>query len=135
MADLNQICAEVVSSVPDGIGCAVIDLDSGLLIGVAHNAPDLPEALLDTMAATVVDMLRGQPVKIVEELLAQYGGTKPARLLEGLQLTTEKAYVFMTVVQEKPDYLVVLVAGRKANLGSGWAAIRGAMPKIRPHCP
>lgn len=135
MADLNQICAEVTSSVSDGIGCAVIDLESGLLIGVHHNAPNLPTALLDTVAASVVEMFRGRTVTTVEEMLSQYSGDKQSHLLEGLQVTTDKAYVFMSVVQDKPGYLVALAAGKKATLGAGWAAIRGAMPKIRPLCP
>jgi len=135
MTDLNKICTEVVDDVPEGLGCAVIDLESGLLIGVSHVAPDLPEALLDTMAASVVDMLRGRAVSIVEEMFAQYSGNKQKRLVESMQITTDKAYVFMTVVQDKPSYVVALVAGKKATLGSGWASIRSAMHRIQPLCP
>jgi hypothetical protein len=135
MTDLNKICAEVVESVPDGLGCAVIDLESGLLIGVSHVATDLPDALLDTMAASVVEILRGRAVSIVEDMLAQYGGSKQKRLVEGLQLTTGKAHVFMSVVQDRPGYVVALVAGKKATLGSGWASIRSAMHRIQPFCP
>jgi hypothetical protein len=135
MSDLNQICSEVAASVPDGLGCAVIDLESGLLIGVSRQAHALPESLLDTMAATVVDMVRGRTITIVEEMIAEYTGTKQGRLVDGLQLTTDQAYVFMSVLQEKPNYLVALVAGKTATLGSGWAAIRSALPKIMPFCP
>jgi hypothetical protein len=135
MADLNQICAEVTGSLPDGIGCAVIDLESGLLIGVAHHSSDLPSSLLDTMAASVVEMFTGRNVTVVEDMLAQYSGNKRTRMLEGLQLTTDKAYVFMSIVPDKPSYLVAVVSGKRATLGAGWAAVRGAMPKISPLCP
>jgi len=135
MADLNQICAEVVSALPDGIGCAVIDLESGLLIGVAHLSPDLPTSLLDTMAASVVEMFRGRNVTVIEDMLSQYSGNKQTRMLEGLQLTTEKTHVFMSVIPDKPAYLVAVVSGKRATLGAGWAAVRGAMPKISPLCP
>lgn len=135
MADLNQVCAEIIGAVADGMGCAVIDLESGLLIGVAYNAPDLPTALLDTLAASVVEVFRGRTVAVVEEMLSQYTGTRQSPLLEGLQMTTDKAYVFMSVVQDKPGYLVALAAGKKATLGAGWAAIRSAMPRIKPFCP
>jgi hypothetical protein len=135
MADLNQICAEVVSTLPDGIGCAVIDLESGLLIGVAHLSPDLPTSLLDTMAASVVEMFRGRNVTVIEDMLSQYSGNKQTRMLQGLQLTTEKTHVFMSVIPDKPAYLVAVVSGKRATLGAGWAAVRGAMPKIGPLCP
>jgi hypothetical protein len=42
MTDLNKICAEVIDGVSEGLGCAVIDLDSGLLVGIAHVTSDLP---------------------------------------------------------------------------------------------
>lgn len=135
MTDLNKICAEVVDSQPDGLGCGVIDLESGLLIGVSHIATDLPEALLDTMAASVVEMLRGRAVSMVEDMFAQYSGGKRKRLVEGLQMTTDRAHIFMAVVQDRPGYVVALVAGKRATLGSGWASLRGAMPRIQPYCP
>jgi hypothetical protein len=135
MTDLNKICAEVVESQPDGLGCGVIDLESGLLIGVSHVATELPEALLDTMAASVVEMLRGRAVSIVEDMFAHYGGLKRKRLIEGLQMTTDKAHIFLAVVHERPGYVVALVAGKRATLGSGWATIRSAMPRIQPYCP
>ena len=135
MTDLNKICAEVIDGVSEGLGCAVIDLDSGLLIGISHVTSGLPESLLDTMAASVVEMLRGRAVSIVEEMLAQHNGSKQKRLVESLQLTTDKAHIFIAVVPDKPGYVVALVAGRKATLGSGWASIRSAMPRIQPLCP
>ena len=56
-------------------------------------------------------------------------------MLNGLQLTTEKTCVFMSVIPDKPAYLVAVVCGKRATLGAGWASVRGAMPKISPLCP
>ena len=30
---------------------------------------------------------------------------------------------------------MVLITGRKANLGMGWSAMRGVLPDIAPLCP
>jgi DNA polymerase III delta prime subunit len=130
-----KICAEVIEGVSEGLGCAVIDLESGLLVGISHVTSALPEALLDTMAASVAEVLRGRAVSIVEEMFAQFNGGKPKRLVESLQLTTDKAHIFTAVIPDKPGYVVALVVGKKATLGSGWASIRSAMSRIQPLCP
>ncbi len=39
MASLNEVCEQLVKSVNDALGAAVVDLSSGLLLAVAHNVP------------------------------------------------------------------------------------------------
>lgn len=135
MATLNEICEGIVAEVNDGLGAAVVDLESGLLLSVAHNVPYFTQSYLDAVAAAAVDMFRGKTVNTVEKLIASQRGTEVKQLVQEVQMTTEKTFHFMSMVPGKPNALMVLITGKKANLGMGWAALRGALPKVAPLCP
>lgn len=135
MASINDICNQIVEKVDDGLGCSVVDLDSGLLLGVAHKVPYFTQSYLDAVAAAAVDMFRGRTVRAVEDMIAQQRGTDSTRLVQEIQMTTEKTYHFMTILPSKQNALVVLITGRKANLGMGWSAIRNALPQLEPLVP
>jgi hypothetical protein len=135
MANINQICAEIVSEVDTGLGCAVVDLTSGLLLGLHHNIPYFTQSYLDAVAAAAVEMMRGKNVKIVEDLLSSMRGTPQENMIEEVQMTTQNTYHFMAVVPNKPNAMVVLITSKKANLGMGWAAVRRSLPKLEPLCP
>ena len=133
--DINTICGEIVRNVDAALGCAVVDLNSGLLLGVSHNIPYFTQSYLDAVAAAAVDMFRGRTVSTVEEMLANMRGTTTKHLLKEVQMTTDNTYHFMMVVPDKPDALVVLITSKKANLGMGWSSVRAAIPKLKPLCP
>ncbi|MBN7771513.1 hypothetical protein KUV44_13255 [Marinobacter daepoensis] len=135
MANLNDICENMVNEVGDALGAAVVDLESGLLLSVAHNVPYFTQSYLDAVAAAAVDMFRGKTVGTVENLIASQRGADVKRMIQEVQMTTEKTYHFMSIVPGKPNALLVLITGRKANLGMGWASLRSALPKIAPLCP
>ncbi|HEV55885.1 MAG TPA: hypothetical protein ENN87_00090 [Phycisphaerales bacterium] len=136
MASLNDICQELVNDVTDALGAAVVDLDSGLLLSVSHNVPYFTQSYLDAVAAAAVDMFRGKTVSNVENLIAdQRGDGDVRRLIQEVQMSTEKTYHFMSIVPGKQNALLVLITGRKANLGMGWASLRNALPKVAPLCP
>ncbi len=132
---LNDVCSEVVNSVDGGLGLAVVDLSTGLLLGVAHNVPYFTQSYLDAVAAAAVDMFRGKGVLGVEKMLSQQRGTAVSNSIKEIQMSTERTYHFMSVVPGKPDALAVLITSTKANLGMGWVALRKALPAIAPHCP
>ncbi len=133
--DINDICSEIVRNVDAALGCAVVDLNSGLLLGVSHNVPYFTQSYLDAVAAAAVDMFRGRTVSAVEDMIANMRGNSKKNVLKEIQMTTENTYHFLTVVPDKPDALVVLITSKKANLGMGWSSIRLAIPKIKPLCP
>ncbi|MFO1349304.1 MAG: hypothetical protein U1F68_00925 [Gammaproteobacteria bacterium] len=136
MADLNDLCRTLVTNVNDALGAAVVDLESGLLLGVAHNVPYFTQSYLDAVGAAAVDMFRGATVSTVEKLLANVRGTDPnMHLIKEVQMSTDKTYHFMAGVPNKPNCLMVLITGRKTNLGMGWTSLRKALQDATPLCP
>jgi len=135
MADLNTICSEIVNEVDDAFAAAVVDLNTGLLLSVSHNIPYFTQTYLDAVAAAAVDMFRGKNVGTVERLLSNQRGTEVRNSIQEVQMTTDKTYHFMTAIPGKENALLVLVTGKKANLGMGWMAVRSALPKVGEACP
>lgn len=135
MSKLDDVLQSVVSTVDGALGCAVVDLNSGLLMGVAHNVPYFTTSYLEAVAAAAVDMLRGKNVRAVEALLSSQRGKPVEKTIQEVQMTTEKTLHFMSLVKDKPDYLIVLITSKATNLGMGWAAVRNNMVKVAPLCP
>jgi len=103
--------------VDGAVGCAVVDLNSGLLLASAHNVPYFTSSYLEAVAAAAVNMFRGKTVRAVESLLSTQRGVPVQHAIKEIQMATDKTYHFMATLQNKPDSLVVLVTTRDANLG------------------
>ncbi len=132
---LDAVCASLLRDVHEAIGVAVVDLSSGLMLSVSHNAPYLTQNYLDAVAAAAVDMFRGKTITTVEKLLGAQRGTTVTNSIKEVQMTTEHTYHFMVTVPSKPNALVVLITSRRANLGMGWSNLRAALTDIAPLCP
>lgn len=135
MSDVNEICSQIVAEVNDALGCAVVDLETGLLLGVHHVVPYFTQSYLDAVAAASVDMFRGRTVSTVEELLSKQRGSEVRHTIKEVQMTTDRTYHFMSIVPDKPNALMVLITSTKANLGTGWAAVRNAIPEVAKAVP
>lgn len=135
MAKLDDLLHTILSDVDGALGCAVVDLETGLLVGVAHNVPYFTTSYLEAVAAAAVDMIRGKNVRAVESLLSTQRGKKVDKMIKEIQMSTDNTLHFMATIPEKPDALIVLITNRKTNLGMGWSSIRRNMPLIAPLCP
>ncbi|NIT79074.1 MAG: hypothetical protein GWO44_19825 [Thermoplasmata archaeon] len=133
--NLNEIVEQMLEEVDEALGVAVVDLNSGLLISVAHNVPYFTQSYLDAVAAAAVDMFRGKTVSNVENLIAQQRGEEPQRHITEVQMGTTHTHHVMSVVPDKPNALMVLITSKKANLGMAWAAMNNNLPRVAPHCP
>ena len=132
---LNEVVEGMLESVDEALGVAVVDLNSGLLISVAHNVPYFTQSYLDAVAAAAVDMFRGKTVSNVEQLIAQQRGEEPKRHVQEVQMGTSHTHHVMSIVPDKPNALLVLITSKKANLGMAWAAMNNNLPKVAPFCP
>ena len=132
--NINEICTEIIADVNFALGCAVIDLNSGLLVGIAHKTPYFSQSNLDAAAVAAVEMFRGRTVMAVEQMISRMRGREEYLMIEEIQMTTKNTYHFMAVIAEKPNNMVILVTTRQINLGMGWSTLRTALLKLAPFC-
>lgn len=132
---LNDVLKNVINDVDGALGCGVVDLNSGLILGACHNVPYFTQSYLDAVGAAAVDLLRGRNVSAVYKMLDAQRGEGGSGKFSEIQMTSDNTYHFLAVVTGKPDALLVLITSKKSNLGMGWAAVRGVMADVAAHCP
>lgn len=135
MSSLNDVCREIIGTVDGALACGVVDVNTGLLLGVAHNVPYFTQSYLDAVAAAATDMVRGKTVRAVENLLSTQRGKKLENSIKEILMTTEATYHFMAIIPQKPHCLIVLITSKKTNMGMGWAGVRSNTDKLAALCP
>lgn len=134
MAAINEACKQIVENTEHALAIGIVDLSSGLLLGVHHTIPYFTQSFLDAIAAAAVDMFRGQAISAVSEQYAEVSKGEPNPLREA-QMTTDKTHHFMAVIPENNNTLVVLITDKNMNLKAGWASLHAAIPELTPFCP
>jgi hypothetical protein len=135
MANLDDITREIHTSVAGALGCAVVDLSSGLLLSVSHNVSYFSQTFVEAAAAAAVDIFKGKNITAVESLLGNQRGQTLENSIKEIQMTTQSTFHFMSVIPDKPNTLLVLITSKDSSLGMGWASIRVNAPKIAPLVP
>ena len=135
MPNLTSVLEGCLKNNRDALCVAVVDLQSGLLIGVAHSVPYFTETYLDAVAAAAVDVFRGKTVSAVEKMLTGLRGTLVRDMIKEAQLTTDGTYHFMATAPSNPSVLLVLITTRRAEQATGWTTVRGLLPAVAALCP
>jgi hypothetical protein len=131
---INEICTDIIEDTNFALVCAVIDLNSGLLVGIAHKVSHCSQSNLDTAAVAAVEMFRGRTVIAIEQMISRLRSEEEYLMIEEIQMTTKNTYHFMAVIPEKPNNMVVLITTKTISLGMGWSTLRIALPKLAPFC-
>ncbi|VTS04440.1 hypothetical protein [Tuwongella immobilis] len=127
--NLNDSCRAILDDVPDAMGCGIVDLSTGMLLGAHHIVPYFTQAYLDAVAAAAVDMYRGKNVKRIEDLLSKARGKPVKDSFEEIFISTPQTFHFMKIIKEKQSVLV-LITRKTTNQGMGWAAVRNAVTDV-----
>jgi hypothetical protein len=134
MASTQEVCKAVVEDVQDCLAVGVVDLNTGMLMGVHHTVPYFTQAYLDAVAAAAVDMFRGKNVRRVEELLSKQRGTEIKDSFEEIFISSISVFHFMHLMRDK-EAVVVMVTRKSTNQGMGWAALRNAISGLKASLP
>jgi hypothetical protein len=134
MASTTEVCRTVLEKVDDCLAVGVVDLNTGMLMGVYHSVPYFTQAYLDAVAAAAVEMFRGKNVRRVEEMLSQQRGETIKDSFEEIFVSSPKVFHFMATIKDK-GAVVVMVTKKTVNQGMGWAAIRTNLNSIKGTLP
>ncbi|MEZ4273024.1 MAG: hypothetical protein R3C68_16805 [Myxococcota bacterium] len=129
MAFTEDICKSVVDAVEDGLACAVVDLDTGMLFGVHNKVEYLSQSCVDALAAAAVEMFRGRRVQGIEEMIGKARGASISNVFTEIMAQSESIRHYMKVIPEKAA-LAVLVTRTSSDHEVGWSALRNAVGEI-----
>ena len=135
MAEIDEACQRVVQETDGGIACGVVDLDTGMLLGVFNNA-GYSQSLNEIVAAACVDMFRGSNVNRVNQAVRAHRGIPEdgEHYFEEILVTSKRNYHFMKTVRGGKA-VVVLVTHKSASVGLGWAMLKAMVPSVEPFVP
>ncbi|HET7544746.1 MAG TPA: hypothetical protein VFK05_32990 [Polyangiaceae bacterium] len=134
MGTTQEVCKTILDRVDDCLAVGVVDLNTGMLMGVHHVVPYFTQAYLDAVAAAAVEMFRGKNVRRVEELLSQQRGEPIKDSFEEIFISSPKVYHFMMAIKDK-GAVVVMVTKKSTNQGMGWSALRNGIASVKATLP
>lgn len=132
---LDEACKDVIDNVEGALACGVVDLDSGVLLGI-YNTSNYPQALNELIAAATMDFFRGPNVTRIEQMVRRHRGEPDdgSHYFREIQITSERTLHF-AVALRGGRAVVVLVTHKTTNVGLGWAILRSVLPTIEPLVP
>lgn len=126
---LQELCEQTVADVDGCLGCAVVDLETGLPLGLeVARGSILGQDAMELMSAASVEYFRGNLIWQLE--LAMAGGQSLSSFVQEIQATTAHTSIFMSVVPGRESNLLLLITDKAANLGLGRIAMRQALAQI-----
>lgn len=134
MASTQEVCKSTLEKVDDCLAVGVVDLNTGMLMGVHHTVPYFTQAYLDAVAAAAVEMFRGKTVRRIEELISSHRGEQVKDSFEEVFISSPKTFHFMTVIKDK-GAVVVMITKKTTNQGMGWAALRTSLQSVKATLP
>lgn len=134
MGKIDDACKKVVENTDGAIACGVVDLDTGMLLGI-HNQSQYTQTLNEIVAAAAVDLFRGSNLVKIQQLVRRHRGQPEnnEHYFQEVHITSKNTYHFAKVIKDKAA--IVLVTKKTTNIGMGWAQLKIAIPDVEPLLP
>lgn len=135
MVNIDEACRAVVAKTDGALAAGVVDLDSGILLGI-HNAAAYTPALNELVAAATMDMFRGPNLGRVEQMVRMHKGLPEngEHYFQEVHITSAHNFHLAKTLRGGSAVLM-LVTKRTANLGMAWAQLKAAIPVIEALLP
>lgn len=135
MGKIDDACKDVVGKVDGGVACGVVDLDTGMLLGI-HNSSQYTQTLNEIVAAATMDLFRGPNVGRVEQLVRSHRGVPEngEHYFQEIHITSEHNYHFAKTIKSGKA-VIMLITKKTTNIGMGWAQLKSIIPAVEPLVP
>ena len=130
MGAMDDACTKLLQQVNGSIMCAIVDLDSGVMLAMQPGGPG-SRALGPVVIEAAIKLVRGAVIgRLVSSLrLHEAGPDAPVGYLEEAQLTTLEHCLFCRTVRGG-RVLTLLVTTREVSVGMGWAQLKALLPEF-----
>ena len=124
---LNQAAA----SVPECVAAGYVDISSGMLLAI-KTVDSHPQQVIDLLAAATADMFAGPNVSMIERLFKKARGLQDDGFHYFQEVIVNSENLIHVFLRGKinPDYVVVFVCRKTANLGMALTKARLALPAL-----
>jgi hypothetical protein len=135
MGKMDDACRTVVNKVDGAVACGVVDLETGMLLGI-HNSSQYTQSLNEIVAAACMDLFRGPNVGRVEQLVRTHRGLPEngEHYFQEIHITSLNNFHFAKTVKGGKA-VVMLVTKKTTNIGMGWAMLKAELPTVERLVP
>lgn len=135
MGKIDDACKDVVAKVDGAVAAGVVDLETGMLLGI-HNSAQYTQTLNEIVAAACMDMFRGNNISRIEQMVRSHRGIPEngEHYFQEIHITSEHNFHFAKTVK-KGRAVIMLVTKKSTNIGMGWAQLKSMIPTVEPLVP
>ncbi len=127
---LDGVLQKAISSIPDCVAAGLVDVESGMLLGV-KTVDSHPSEVLDLLAAATADLFQGSNVVSIEKLFRSTRGVAEDGRHYFQEIVVNSDNLIHVFLRGKRQQQVATFVCRKgANLGMVLTKARLAMPDI-----
>jgi hypothetical protein len=128
--NLNEQLQHMVQDLSGTLGVAVVDLGTGMVMGIHHVVPYFTQNFVDAAAAGVLDMFEGKNVRRIEDQYCELKGVpRTGSFINEIFFMTPKTYHYCISIREK-NAVVMLVTSKDVNQGLAWSSLRNSIGKV-----
>ncbi|AKU90093.1 hypothetical protein [Vulgatibacter incomptus] len=135
MGRMDDACKNVVTAVEGAIACGVVDLDTGMLLGI-NNGAQYTQTLNEIVAAATMDMFRGPNIMRIQQMVRVHRGLPEngENYFDEVHIVSKNNFHFAKTLRGGRA-VIMLVTRKSTNIGMGWAQLRAAIPSVEPLVP
>lgn len=135
MGKMDEACKNVVENVDGAVACGVVDLDTGMLLGI-YNGSQYEQMMNEVVAAATMDMFRGQNIVRIQQMVRSHRGLPEngEHYFDEVHIVSKNNFHFAKTLRGGRAVLM-LVTRKNTNVGMGWAQLRTAIPTVEPLVP
>jgi hypothetical protein len=132
---MDDACREVVQKTDGAVACGIVDLDSGMLLGI-HNSANYTQTLNEIVAAATMDLFRGPNVGRIEQMVRSHRNMTETgeHYFQEIHITSEHNFHFAKTLK-KGKAVIMLITKKTTNIGMGWAQLKAVIPLVEPLVP
>lgn len=114
---VDTILAKTMKEVPKALAAGVVDMSTGMLLGV-KTVDTHPSEVLDLVAGAAKEMFEGDNVIAIEDIFKRRAGVDGSeRLINEVTFTTPRTLHIFERLSSSPSTVILAVCHADTNLG------------------
>ena len=122
---------EAVASVPDCVAAGLVDLTTGMLLGI-KTVDSHPSEVMDILAAATADMFQGSNVQMIESIFKKARGVENDghHYFQEMIVNSDNLVHIFSRCKANEEHVVGVVCRKSVNLGMALTKVRASLPSI-----
>ena len=114
---IEDLVREVMSEVPKSVAAGLVDMGSGMMLGI-KTVDSHPQAVLDVLAPATKEMFEGEMVLQIEKLFKKSRGVETdERYFQEILISSTNLWHYFGRLKSNPQVVLAVVARGDVNLG------------------